>query len=65
MTEASESELIVDYEWQRYLAERSGVTAEEAGAAMNLPMQGQGMSIANERTETFRELTSVDERKTR
>ncbi|CRH18753.1 conserved hypothetical protein [Carnobacterium maltaromaticum] len=62
MTEASESESIVVYEWQRYLVERAGITAEEAGAAMNRLMQG--MSIANDRTETFRELTSVDERKT-
>lgn len=62
MAEASESESIVDYEWQRYLVERAGVAAEEAAAAMNRLMQG--MSIANERTETFRELTSVDERKT-
>ena len=59
MTEASESESIVDYEWQRYLAECAGVAAEEASAAMNRLMQG--MSIANDRTETFRELTSVDE----
>lgn len=62
MAEASESESIVGYEWQRYLVERAGVAAEEAAAAMNRLMQG--MSIANERTETFRELTSVDERKT-
>ncbi|MFS7438453.1 hypothetical protein [Carnobacterium maltaromaticum] len=62
MAEASESGSIVDYEWQRYLVELAGVTAEEAGAAMNRLMQG--MSIANDRTETFRELTSVDERKT-
>ena len=62
MTEASKSESIMDYEWQRYLVERVGVAVEEAAAAMNRLMQG--MSIANERTETFRELTSVDERKT-
>lgn len=62
MTEASELESIVGYEWQRYLVECAGVTAEEAGTAMNRLMQG--MSIANDRTETFRELTSVDERKT-
>jgi len=61
MAEASESESIVDYEWQRYLVERAGVAAEEASAAMNRLMQG--MSIANDRTETFRELTSVDERR--
>lgn len=61
MTEASESESIVDYEWQRYLVERAGVATEEASAAMNRLMQG--MSIANDRTETFRELTSVDERR--
>ena len=62
MTEASESESIVVYEWQRYLVERAGITAEEAGAAMNRLMQS--VSIANDRAETFRELTSVDERKT-
>ncbi|CCO12718.2 hypothetical protein BN424_3297 [Carnobacterium maltaromaticum LMA28] len=61
MPEASESESIVDYEWQRYLVERAGVAAEEAGAAMNRLMQG--MSIANDRAETFRDLTSVDERR--
>ncbi|MFS7423731.1 hypothetical protein AB6878_12790 [Carnobacterium maltaromaticum] len=61
MAEASESESIVDYEWQRYLVERAGVATEEASAAMNRLMQG--MSIANDRTETFRELTSVDERR--
>ncbi|WP_413496538.1 hypothetical protein [Carnobacterium maltaromaticum] len=62
MTEASESESIVVYEWQRYLVERAGVAAEEAVAAMNRLMQG--MSIANDRAENFRELTSVDERRT-
>ena len=62
MAEASESESIVGYEWQRYLVERAGVAAEEAVAAMN--RLTQGMSIANDRAETFRELTSVDERKT-
>lgn len=61
MTEASESEAIVDYEWPRYLVERAGVAAEEAGAAMNRLMQG--MSIANDRAETFRDVTSVDERR--
>lgn len=44
------------------IVERAGVAEEEAAAAMNRLMQG--MSIANERTETFRELTPVDERKT-
>jgi hypothetical protein len=44
------------------LSERAGVAAEEAAAAMNRLMQG--MSLANDRAETFRELTSVDERKT-
>ncbi|CRH23022.1 conserved hypothetical protein [Carnobacterium maltaromaticum] len=62
MTVASESESIVVYEWQRYLVERAGVAAEEAAAAMNRLMQG--MSIANYRAETIRELTSVGERKT-
>ncbi|MFS7388758.1 hypothetical protein AB6884_04525 [Carnobacterium maltaromaticum] len=62
MTEASESESIAVYEWQRYLVERAGVAAEEAVAAMN--RLTQGMSIANDRAENFRELTSVDERKT-
>lgn len=61
MAEASESESIVGYEWQRYLIERAGVAAVEASAAMNRLMKG--MSIANDRTETFRELTSVDERR--
>lgn len=62
MTEASESESIAVYEWQRYLVELAGVAAEEAVAAMN--RLTQGMSIANDRAENFRELTSVDERKT-
>ena len=42
------------------IVERAGVAEEEAAAAMNRLMQG--MSIANERTETFRELNPVDER---
>ncbi|MDW5524617.1 hypothetical protein R6Z02_12735 [Carnobacterium maltaromaticum] len=62
MTETSESESIMDYKWQKYIVERAGVAAEEACAAMNRLMQG--MSIANERTESFKELTSYDERKT-
>ena len=47
---------------QAYLIECMGISVEEAGAAFNRLLQG--MNIANDRAETFRELTSVDERKT-
>ena len=62
MAENSKLKLIDINEWQEYVLKYMGVTVEEAGDAMTRLMQG--MSKASDRTEAWRELTSVDERKT-
>ncbi|KRN84192.1 hypothetical protein IV75_GL000901 [Carnobacterium maltaromaticum] len=58
MSEGIDLKSIDINKWQAYLIECMGISVEEASAAMNRLMQG--MSIANGRAETFRDLISVD-----